>query len=204
MAFSCPRPCVDDSTIVLLQPPAKVISFAQVLGGYRLVENAPLLVLAIKGNSLCIKIDRDEYEKGLADCKKAPGGRLVLNKGYKPNIANDLISRFSTIWKTTNKLKMVSLGRGFYDFHLATSDDLRTVWASGTANIKPEALHLSQWKNDFNYYSDKQTHAQIWIHLIESAKEYWRECTLLKIAAAVGTPIDLDEPTTNRLFRIKK
>ncbi|KEH29250.1 hypothetical protein MTR_4g031785 [Medicago truncatula] len=33
--------------------------------------------------------------------------------------------------------KMVPLGKGYYDFHFESADDLRRIWAAGTVNLKP-------------------------------------------------------------------
>lgn len=43
-------------------------------------------------------------------------GRLTLIKGDKPYTARDLASKLGKIWKMVYEWKMVSLGRGFYDF----------------------------------------------------------------------------------------
>jgi hypothetical protein len=80
------------------------------------------------------------------------------------------------------------------------ADDLHKIWEAGTINLKPGFLRLSQWTKDFNFYSQRQTHASIWICLVELPQEYWLERTLKEIASVVGTPIDLDGPTHNRSF----
>ena len=36
--------------------------------------------------------------------------------------------------------------------------------------------------------------------MIELPQEYWHERTLNKIANAIGTPVDLDDPTRSRAF----
>lgn len=92
--------------------------------------------------SLCIKINQEEYEKGLANCHNALRVRLVLSKGYDPYIAKELTLRIKNIWKTAGKWRMVSLGRGFYDFHFATTEDLWMIWAADTINLKPGVLLL--------------------------------------------------------------
>ena len=92
------------------------------------------------------------------------------------------------------------LGRGFYEIQFATIENLRLVWAQGTVNLKPGVLRLSQWTEDFNPYTQHQTHAQIWICLMGLPQLYWREKTLMEIAGAVGTPLLIDAPTRNRAF----
>jgi len=95
---------------------------------------------------------------------------------------------------------MVPLGKGFYDFHFESTEDLKKIWAAGTVHIKPGLLQFSQWTKDFKLLTQKQTHVSLWIRLVELPQEYWRERTLKEIASAVGTPIDIDGPTRNRTF----
>ena len=137
---------------------------------------------------------------GVEECKKALRARLTLNKGDKPYSARDLSDKIGKLWKTSDGWKMVPLGKGYYDFHFDSADDLRKIWAAGTINLKPGLLRLSQWTKDFKYLAQKQTHVSLWIRLVELPQEYWLERTLKEIASAVGTPIDIDGPTRNHTF----
>jgi hypothetical protein len=49
-------------------------------------------------------------------------------------------------------------------------------------------------------HTQRNTHAQVWIHLLELPQEYWMEGTLREIASVVGTPLLIDKATTKRLF----
>jgi len=40
-------------------------------------------------------------------------------------------------WKIVGQWKMLSLGRGYYEFSFASLADLRAIWALGTINLKP-------------------------------------------------------------------
>ncbi|MCH97539.1 DUF4283 domain protein, partial [Trifolium medium] len=140
--------------------------------GRELQAHSQLPVPSIKGDDLCIKITQHEYEKGLADCKKNLHGRLVMNKG----------------------------DRGFYEFQFVSFEDMCLAWSMGTINLKPGVLRLSKWSNDFNSYTRRQTHTQIWIRLMELPQEYRRQHTLFEIASAIGTPLSLDEATKTRAF----
>ena len=104
------------ATVAQLTAPPK--SFAAAVGGSRSppTEEPPYPVPCIKGDSLSIRICQDEYVKGLEDCQYALRGRLTLSKGDKPYTARDLASKLGKIWKIVHQWKMVSLGRGFYDF----------------------------------------------------------------------------------------
>lgn len=92
---------------------------------------------------------------------------------------------------------MVSLGCGFCEFQFSTFEDIRLVGATGTTNMKPGILCLSQWTMDFTCSMKNQTHSQVWIRLME-LPEYWMVQTLFEIASAVGTPLLIDAATQNR------
>jgi hypothetical protein len=83
-----------------------------------------------------------------------------MNKGDMPLTACELSGKHSTIWKTANQWKMVSLGRGFYEFQFVSIEDMRLAWSMGTINLKPGVLRLSKWTNDFNPYTQRQTQTQ--------------------------------------------
>jgi hypothetical protein len=122
-----------------------------------IIDNTALPKPAIKGDYACIEFDQEEYEKSLAGCKKNFHGGLVLNKGAKTLHCKGFDSQ-GKMWKTTGKWKMVSLGMGFYNFQFATYEDLCTVWATDTVNLKPGILRRSQWTKDFNYHTQHQAH----------------------------------------------
>jgi len=95
---------------------------------------------------------------------------------------------------------MLSLGRSFYEFFFASQEDMHTVWAVDTINLKPGLLRFFEWTKDFNLHTQRQTHTQVWIRLWELPQEYWMERTLYEIAGAVGTPLLIDNVTWNRLY----
>jgi len=95
---------------------------------------------------------------------------------------------------------MMSLGRGYYEFFFASEMDRCNVWATGTVTLKPGVLRLLEWSKDFNMHMQRNTHAQVWIRLLELPEEYWMEQTLWEIASALGTPLVIDNATSKRLF----
>jgi hypothetical protein len=78
--------------------------------------------------------------------------------------------------------------------------DMRTVWAAGMINLKSDVLRLFEWSKDFNMHTHHNTHAQVWIRLLELLQEYWMERTLREIASVIGTPLLIDNTTSKRLF----
>jgi len=67
-------------------------------------------------------------------------------------------------------------------------------------NMKLGVLRLFEWTKYFNAHTQRQTHVQLWIRLMELLHEYWMEWTLCEIASAVDTPLIIDNATTKRLF----
>jgi hypothetical protein len=124
------------------------MTFSAALSGQRVVDDRPFPTPCIKGDALSIKICQEEYHRGLEDCKNALRARLTLNKGDKPYSARDLTNKIGKLWKTSAGWKMVPLGKGYYDFHFDSANDLRKIWAAGTVNLKPGLLRLLQWTKD--------------------------------------------------------
>jgi len=48
------------------------------------VQNEPLPLPEVKGDSLCIKITQQKYENNVKDCQRKLHGRLILIKEDKP------------------------------------------------------------------------------------------------------------------------
>jgi len=70
---------------------------------------------------------------------------------------------------------MLSLWRGYYEFFFATEMDMRIVWVTGKVNLKSGVLRLFEWAKDFNMNTQRNTHAQVWIRLLELPRVYWME-----------------------------
>ena len=134
MAYTCLQPCVSEAAPSVSAPTQ---SFAAALAGANVIDDKPFPSLYIKGDSLSIKIFQDEYHKGVKECKNALRARLTLNKGDKPYSARDLSNKIGKLWKTTIGWKMVPLGKGYYDFHFDSADDLRKIWAVSTISVTP-------------------------------------------------------------------
>jgi len=60
-----------------------------------------------------------------------------LNKGDKPYTAQDLTRALGKLWKISCSWKIISLGRGFYDFYFDYLGDMFKIWAAGTVNLRP-------------------------------------------------------------------
>jgi len=193
------------STLPVMTPPppkpVSKLSFVQAVSASNSIStNDDLPEPLIRGETVSIQISQHVYEKGMEVCKRNLRGRLVLNKGDKPYTKKDIHSKLQKQWKTTGAWSMTPLGRGYYEFFFASEDDMRTVWAMGTVNLKPGVLRLFEWTKDFNMHKQRNTHAQVWIRLLELPQEYWMDRTLCEIASAIGTPLLIDNATSKRIF----
>jgi len=103
-------------------------------------------------------------------------------------------------WKTTGPWTMLSLGKGYYEFSFASENDLRSVWAFGTVSLKPSVLRLFERTKDFNLHNQPNTHAHVWVRLMELPQEYWIERTIREIASVVGTSLLIDNVTSKCIF----
>jgi len=95
---------------------------------------------------------------------------------------------------------VLHLGRGFFDFKFGSVEDMRKVWAMRAVNLKPGILCFFSWTKAFKPRNQAQTHAQIWVRLMQFPQECWRKRTLFEIASGWGTPLTIDEATLSRRF----
>jgi hypothetical protein len=95
---------------------------------------------------------------------------------------------------------MIPLGRGFFEFRFSCIDDLRSIWSNGAWNLNSGLFRLSRWSSDFKSFNQNQTHSQVWVRFHYLPLEYWLPRILFEIAGAIGTPILIDENTTDHSF----
>jgi len=77
---------------------------------------------------------------------------------------------------------------------------MRKIWAIGVVNLKPGFIRFYCWTKDFTPKAQTQTHAQIWVRLMQLPQEYWGKQTIFEIASGLGTPLTIDDATQNRRF----
>ncbi|KEH26132.1 DUF4283 domain protein [Medicago truncatula] len=180
--------------------PPKIL-FAQALVAATATDaSPPLPTPVIRGETLCIPISDETYEQGIDACKINLRGRLILSKGDKPYGFREVQTKLQQLWKNVGPWKMTPLGKGYFEFYFSSYEDMRSVWSKETQNLKPSLLRLFEWSKDFTARTQRQTHAQVWIRLLELPQEYWMDRTLKEIGSAIGTPVLIDSATQNRVF----
>lgn len=191
-----------DSAVVQAKPPESGKSFSQVLAGpkdYQLTQLPPKVVI---GKTIRVKITQSEYAAGLVDCSSNIHGRLTLRKGDTPLSTMALKLKLSNLWPNIHNWNITPLGKGFFECHFNTVEDMRRVWAMGVVNLNPGLMRFYCWSSDFSTQAQAQTHAQIWVCFLHLPHEYWRKQTLLEIASGLGTPLIIDDATLHRRLGI--
>lgn len=84
-----------------------------------------------------------------------------MSKGDKPYGSREVLTKLQQLWSNIGPWKLTPLARGYFEFSFSSYEDLRSVWAKGTLNLKPGLLRLFEWSKDFNARTQRQTHAQV-------------------------------------------
>ncbi|KAF1898841.1 hypothetical protein Lal_00018961 [Lupinus albus] len=129
--------------------------------------------ISSKNIEIDYKINEENVDRevllGLQRCKNQIHGRLILAKGTQPMKFVDLKAKLIDLWGILGKWSIISLGRGFYKFAFSFVEDMRNICATGSWNLKPGL-----------------------------PQEYWCPNIIFTIVGGIGSPIALDEATTNR------
>ena len=113
-----------------------------------------------------------------------------------------LQQKLSMLWPSLRNWNITPLGKGFFEFHFSSFEDMQRTWALGVVNLKPGILRFSCWSRGFKPHAQVQTHAQIWVRLMHMTQEYWRKTTLFEIASGLGTPLAIDDATLSKRFGV--
>jgi len=155
--------------MVTAKPPESGKSFAQALSGSASGDSflANLPPNVVIGDSVRVKITQAAYESGLKACSCNLHGRLTLHKGDSPLTTLALKAKLNKLWPQLNNWNLIPLGKGFFEFNFSTIEEMRQIWALGVVNLKPGIMRFSGWTKDFTPKAQAQTHAQVWIRLMQ-------------------------------------
>jgi hypothetical protein len=182
---------------------SKAKTFASVLSGS--VESTVVLsqlpVPVVRGDVTYVKINEQLYQEQLKTFKTNLIGRLLLHKGSTPLMLLDLKTSLASLWKLSSPWRLVPLGKGYFDIHFNTEEDMRRIWGGGTCTLASGLFRLSQWQPDFNPGDTlPQTHSQLWVRFYGLSQDYWHPQHIMEIARGVGTSLQLDRATKERQF----
>lgn len=91
--------------------------------------------------------------------------------------------------------KVILIGRGFFHVSLLSITDQSRVTSQGAIHPKPGLFWVSQWVRDFNPSMQRQTNAQVWLHIYDLPLECWFPSSLFCIAKGAGLPLWIDKQT---------
>ncbi|KAM2953591.1 hypothetical protein FF1_031959 [Malus domestica] len=199
--FSATSSKLNTATGKLFGQLPKARTFAAINGVESSVNLSQLPSTTVRGDVTYVKISEDLYQEQLRSCRTNLIGWLLLKKGTMPMKTEFLKSALASLWKLHNSWKLVPLGKGYFDLHFSSEEDMRSVWGGGTCTLQFGLFRLSQWQPYFKPGDVlPQTHAQVWIKIYGLSQEYWHPRILMEIARGVGTPLQLDHATREKLY----
>lgn len=153
-----------------------------------------------KGDYFSISVDDEMYMQRRKVCEDSIIGCLVLSKGDRPWMFTNLQQHLHSVWNIQHSWRMVSLGKGYYNFQFDSEEDRNKVWFKNNWILKSGILRLQQWVPDFNPYKIKSTVVQVWVRIYELSLEYWHYPIIMGIAKSVGNPIKIDENSMSGMY----
>jgi len=80
------------------------------------------------------------------------------------------VETYAQIWaRLMNYWSVIPLGKGFFEFKFQSIEDMHKILALGAVNLKLGILRFYYWTKDFMPQHQVETHAQIWVKLMN----YW-------------------------------
>lgn len=125
---------------------------------------------------------------------------MTLHKGDTTLTTQALKTKLNNLWPQLQNWSLIPLGKGFFELNFNSIEDMKQIWAIGVVNLKPGFMRFYRWTKDFTPKAQAQTHAQVWVRLMQLPQEYWGRQTLFEIASGLGTPLTIDEVTQTRRF----
>lgn len=125
-----------------------------------------LSIPCLKGDRISVSIPEDEYLASLEASKNNLYGQLLLTKGDSPVKIADLRQKSSKLWQPLAQLKVVPIGKGYFEFAFSSIEDMRRVLSVGSWSLNPGTLRLFSWTPDFKPELVRHTNVQCWIQIL--------------------------------------
>lgn len=84
-----------------------------------------LSIPVVRGDVTYVKINEQLYQEQLKTFKTNLIGRLLLRKGSTPLKLHGLKTSLASLWKLSSPWRLVPLGKGYFDIHFITEEDVR-------------------------------------------------------------------------------
>ncbi|XP_057785444.1 uncharacterized protein LOC131002986 [Salvia miltiorrhiza] len=144
------------------------------------------------GNKSILRIPESLYQSKLKEFEFAIHARLLLNKGDTPRFASDIKQELMALWKTSDAIRVVPLGKGFFSIIFTNEAELATAKSRATWKLSKGIIRIREWVPDFDPYKESSALSQVWLRIYYLPHEYWHPEVIIGIARYVGLPIKLD------------
>lgn len=144
-----------------------------------------------------IEVDEEDYQKGVDRYKQSIIGRVFYPPKDRPRSIELLRARLKDVWGISSEIRVVPLGKGFYNIQFLNLEEKTRVFSRSVWNLNPGSISLRRWTPDFNPYKLNSSIAEVWVRIYELSLEYWSPKLILGIASAVGNPVKIDERSTD-------
>ncbi|POO00100.1 Zinc knuckle CX2CX4HX4C [Trema orientale] len=91
----------------------------------------------LKGNYVCVKVNKQALKTRLDLCQYSLIGRIFLSKEDSPWKLADLKFKLQSIWKLSSDWRLISLGKDFFHILLSSEEEKNRVWTMGSLHLKP-------------------------------------------------------------------
>lgn len=117
---------------------------------------------------------------------------LIIKVVGKSFSVDYLFSSLQRIWKCSDSMKLIALGKGFYNVSLQSSMERDTILSEGPWFINQFMILVQQWVPGFKPSEAVISKVPIWISLPELPIEFHRIEILRKIGDTIGTFLKAD------------
>lgn len=115
-----------------------------------------------EGGNVVVKLDVEDYKKGVEELKFSIVGRLSLQRGQDPP-TNKFLRQKLEEFLGCKQFKLIPLKGGIYHVLFNSLQDQALAMTKGAINIKPGVLRICRWYPGFDPYTFKLTTSQVWI-----------------------------------------
>ena len=146
-----------------------------------------------------------ELRKGLAAVKltretklriRKPWSKALIIKLYGRAIGlGALQSKLNVLWKPTESLDCVDLGKEFYSVRFSLKEDMDAFLKNGPWFIEGHFLSIRPWEPFFKPYCASVSSIAVWVRLHALPMELYEAEVLKQVGEAIGRVLQIDSHT---------
>lgn len=137
----------------------------QIFNDEEVVPLKPIALPRVEGGNVVVKIDEENYQKGVNELQYSVVRRLSLQKGEMLPTTLELRAKLIVIWKF-DKFQLIPMGKGIYHVLLHTMN--AHSFSIGALYMKLGVFRTSCW----TVVNKKITRTQVWARIYNLSLEY--------------------------------